>query len=396
MVFDSIVIGKGLIGSAAARYLSQSHENVAIIGPDEPADIDKAVVFSSHYDQARIQRIIGIDPVWTLLNLQSARQYLFLQRESNIKFHTGAGCIYVNPTGSDPYLEQIRLQADQFDLRYQLFETAGALYKSFPDFNFPESAKAVLESSPSGYINPRLLIKAQLTLLKKNEGIIINDIANEIGYEENYIQITTLNGDIYRAKKVLLSPGAFINFFNLVRNRLALTLKSETIIWAKVSAEEAQRLSTLPSLLYEIEVPEYRNTYLVQPVQYPDGKYYLKMGCNLPGDIYFDNLKDIQDWFRSGDSDANLKNLQDALMTIMPKLKVEMFTTKRCIISFTKHRKPYIGALNKHGLFVAAGGNGYSAMCSDALGRIASHLMTEGVFPGEYSAESFQPILADY
>jgi len=396
VIFDSIVIGKGLIGSAAARYLSQSGQNIAIIGPDEPIDMDKAIVFSSHYDEARIQRIIGKDPVWTLLNQQSARQYPLLQKESNIKFHTGAGCLYVNPAGSDTYLEQIKPQADQFDLACRQFEHAEALHESFPDFHFPEPAKAAFESSPSGYINPRLLIKAQLILFERNGGVMIDHIASELSYEENYIQITTLSGNIYKAKKVLLSPGAFINFLNLVRNKLALTLKSETTIWANVSAEEAQRLSKLPSLLYEIDIPEYRNIYLIQPVQYPDGKYYLKMGGNLPADIYFDNLKDVQDWFRSGDSDANLKNLKDALIKIMPAVKVEGFVTKRCIVSFTKHGKPYIGALNNDGLFVAAGGNGYSAMCSDALGRIASHLLTEGVFPEEYPAESFQPILANH
>ena len=35
-MFDYIVIGKGLMGSAAARYLSQSGAKVGIIGPDEP------------------------------------------------------------------------------------------------------------------------------------------------------------------------------------------------------------------------------------------------------------------------------------------------------------------------------------------------------------------------
>ncbi|MEO8763069.1 MAG: hypothetical protein ABI416_02230, partial [Ginsengibacter sp.] len=93
MIFDCIVIGKGLIGAAAARYLSQSRE-VAVIGPGEPADMEKAVVFSSHYDQSRIQRIIGTDPVWTLLNIQSAEQYPFLQKESNIKFHFDTVCLY--------------------------------------------------------------------------------------------------------------------------------------------------------------------------------------------------------------------------------------------------------------------------------------------------------------
>ena len=82
MIFDCIVIGKGLIGSAAARYLSQSQNNVMVVGPDEYSDVNEAIVFSSHYDQGRVQRIIGTDPVWTLLNLQSSGQYDFLEKES--------------------------------------------------------------------------------------------------------------------------------------------------------------------------------------------------------------------------------------------------------------------------------------------------------------------------
>ncbi|MEO8765185.1 MAG: FAD-dependent oxidoreductase, partial [Ginsengibacter sp.] len=294
--------------------------------------------------------------------------------------------------GTDAYLEQVKLQAGHFDLLYRHFKNGDAIHTSFPEFNFPVTGKGIFEPAPSGYINPGLLIKAQLTLFKKNGGVIIDDIGDGLTYTENCIQIATLNGNVYKAKKVLLAPGAFINFFDLAKNKLAFDLKSETTIWANVCSEEAGRLSGLPSLLYEIEIPEYRNIYLVQPVQYPDGKYYLKMGCNLPGDIFFNNLKGVQDWFKTGNSDDSLKVLQEALLTIMPGLNAEIFLTKRCIISFTSHRKPYIGSLNNDGLFVATGGNGYSAMCSDALGRIASHLLTDGVFPAEYSAESFRPV----
>ena len=392
MIFDCIVIGKGLIGCAAARYLSETLKNVAVIGPDEHADINKAIVFSSHYDQARVQRIVGTDPVWTLLNLQSSAQYNFLEKESNISFHSGVGCLYVNPAGLDNYLEQIEKQASLFNLKYNFFESGKAIHNVFPDFEFPQLSKGIFEDSPSGYINPRLLIKAQLSLFQKNDGIVINEIANGINYEKNYWQIETTNKKIYKAKKVLLCPGAFINFFNLTKNKLALTLKSETTLWAKVSKQEASRLSKLPSLLYEIDNPVYKNVYLIQPVQYPDGKYYLKIGCNLGGDIYFDSIQDIRSWFRNGASDANLDILKGALLKIMPGIKAEGYFTKRCIISFTEHRKPYIGLLNSNGLFVACGGNGYSAMCSDALGRIASHLLIKGIFPNEYSAESFEPV----
>ena len=35
MVYESIVVGAGLIGSAAAKYISQVEKNVALIGPNE-------------------------------------------------------------------------------------------------------------------------------------------------------------------------------------------------------------------------------------------------------------------------------------------------------------------------------------------------------------------------
>ena len=82
MEFDCIVIGKGLIGAAAAKYISLQGCSVVVIGPDEPPDMKEGIVFSSHYDQARIQRIIGTDAVWTSLNQQSANAYPLLQRET--------------------------------------------------------------------------------------------------------------------------------------------------------------------------------------------------------------------------------------------------------------------------------------------------------------------------
>ncbi|HMP53328.1 MAG TPA: hypothetical protein PKD05_17395 [Candidatus Melainabacteria bacterium] len=36
--FDCVVVGAGLIGSAAAKYLARYLDNVALIGPTEPLD----------------------------------------------------------------------------------------------------------------------------------------------------------------------------------------------------------------------------------------------------------------------------------------------------------------------------------------------------------------------
>ncbi len=393
-MFDCIVIGKGLIGSAAAKYLKDSFERVAIIGPDEPLhDLNSARVFASHYDQARVQRVMGVDPIWTRLNQQSAARYARLEKESGLSFHYPVGCLYVSPHGKDEYLKKLPEQANQFRLPYQFFENADLIHKAFSDYTFPPNSFGMLEPAPSGHINPMQLILAQLAVFTNGGGEVFKDTVLNIDSTDNIFKIKTENGLEFSSSKVLVTAGAFSNFNNLLPRPLDLELESETVLLALVSEEEAQRLSNLPSLLYELDTSEVEGIYLVRPVQYPDGQYYLKMGCNLSTDITFTRLEEIQDWFRKGDSASNEKVLIYALHTIMPTLKTTGYTTKKCIVSRTKHGHCYIGPTTQKNLYVAAGGNGYSAMCSDALGQVAAHYALHENVPPEYSAKSFEPIV---
>ena len=390
-IYDSLVIGKGLIGSAAAKYLSRSGENVALTGPDESTALKDGIVFSSHYDQSRIQRIIGKDETWTLLNQQAVGEYAALEHSTGIRFHSNSGCLYVNPYGSDAYLDAAPAQASTFDLNYLDLPNTEKLSATFPDFHFPSSSAGLFEDSPSGHINPRLLIQAQLKSGEQNGLNIFNDTINNISYEREQIKITALSGKIFYAKKVLLAPGAFINSFNFLEQKLAVKLKGETTILARVSLDEARRLEKLPSLLYETMDHDIQNIYLVRPLQYPDGNYYLKMGANLTRDFFFDDLQQIQHWFNSESNVDELAAMQHALGEIIPSLLIESCTIKKCIVTFTKHHKPYIGEVGER-LYIAAGGNGYSAMCSDTLGKIAANLLLTKTFPTEFSAPEFAPL----
>lgn len=391
--YDCIVVGKGLIGSAAAKYLKYSFERVAIIGPDEPIhDLNLAEVFASHYDQSRVQRVIGVDPVWTRLNQQSAAHYSKLETESGIQFHHPVGCLYVSPQGKDDYLKKLPEQANQFRLPYQFFESADLIHKAFPDYTFPMGAFGMLEPAPSGHINPLQLIKAQLTMFKSCGGEIFKNTVISVDSANNLNKIKTSEGHEFSSSKVLITAGAFSNFNGLLPRPLDLEMESETVLLAQVSEEEAQRLSHLPSLLYELDTGEVEGIYLVRPVQYPDGQYYLKMGSNMSTDITFTQLTEIQDWFRHGDTLTNEKILRHVLHQIMPDLKTIGFKTKKCIVSRTRHNHCYIGNTDKKNLYVAAGGNGYSAMCSDALGEIAAHFTVHDNMPLDYSTKSFEPL----
>jgi sarcosine oxidase len=391
MIYESIIVGRGLIGSAAAKYISRSQKNVALIGPDEATTLEQGIVYASHYDRARIQRIIGKDAIETLLNFQSAQQHSELEKESKINYYEADGCLLVTPDDSDNYSGHYKEEAKKFDVGYQLFNDVSQLKSFNAHFDFPNSAKGIYEPAPSGHINPRLLIKAQSEVFKKNGGEIFNNTVNEITYQNDAIKITCVDDETFYAKKVLLAPGSFVNFLNLLKNKLVLKVKSETTIWVKVNEQEAQRLSSLPCLLYKINEPEIQDIYLIRPLRYPDGNFYLKMGANLPNDIYFTSLPEIQEWFKNGHKKDNRPVLEKALKSILPNLSIEEIHEKRCIVCYTQHGKPYIGPIEK-GLFVAAGGNGYAAMSSDALGKLAATVLLENKFPAEFSAKDFEPV----
>lgn len=393
-IFDAIVVGKGLIGSAAAKYLAEAGLNIAVIGADEPKDVNTATVFASHYDQGRVQRIVGRDAVWTQLNIESTNVYPSLQSQTGITFHYPVGCLYVTLHENDSYLQNLGSQAQQFGFPCQLYHSGEEIGKAYPGFVFPPNARANFEAAPSGHINPRKLIEAQLAVCRQYGSAVISDTVVQVTRVNGTMQVVTQGGQTYQAKQVLLAPGAFANFMQLTHRKLALQLKSETVLLAKVSEAEAERLAQLPSLLYEMETPDLEEIYLVRPIQYPDGNWYLKMGSNLTADQRFNTLGQVQGWFRQGNSDNNLAVQKAALDILMPGLQVQEYFTKRCIITYTQHKKQYIGQIDD-GVYMATGGNGYSAMCSDAVGRLAAHNLIHDGLPDPYDADDFRLVWAD-
>ena len=285
-------------------------------------------------------------------------------------------------------------RARRLGVRVTFYRSGGELRNAFP-FSFPRDAEGILEPSPSGHIDPRRLIQAQLSTLEMNDGVIVRDVVNHVQQIPHGVVLTTFTDQTLRANKVVVAAGSFTNFADLLPRRLALTLKSETVILARLRPEEVNHLKHLPSLLYEIDVPEMEGIYSTPPLVYPDGQVYLKMGCNLPEDIFFgDDLEGIRTWFREGDSDAHIEKMREALLRILPGLPIDECVSRRCILTRTAaHENPYIGRVDER-IYVAVG-NGWSAMCSDGIGSVAAHLVREGGFPHGLDPSAFAPVFGD-
>ena len=393
-MFDYLVIGKGLIGSAAARHLSAYSPHVLLIGPDEPANYAAhGGVFSSHYDEGRITRRLARDEVWAHLADRAIRQYALLEEASGLRFHQPVGCLTVAHTPQESrYLRGRDDIARLLGVKYAVLGDAAAIRHNFPFLAFPDGYQGNYELAPAGYINPRTMIRAQLHTARQNGATIRNDEVHSLTPSPTHITVTTQRGDTYQAEKVLVATGAFANCYGVLSRPLALRVKSETIIMAQVSPEEAERLGDMPALFYEITSSVLKDIYLLPPIRYPDGHFYLKMGCDTAADQTLPDLDAMRGWMIRGESDVHKAELRAALQAIIPGLSAQNWFTKRCLVTYTPHGKPYVDQLDER-LFVATGGNGTAAKCADTLGHLAAQLLLGQTWDTAFDRAMFEAIL---
>ena len=380
--WDVVVVGAGMVGSAAGRHLAENGCTVAIIGPGEPENPNTADVFASHYDQGRVQRLIGFDPLWTRLCVESATAWPNLQQRTGITLHDPVGCLYLAPH-RDSYLLGAADIGRQFGLSYQVIAGAADVHRVAPSLMVPDDVVGLFEAGPGGSINPRAVVAAQLAAAELAGGAILRDIVTSATRSGGVTELTTAAGEVHRTATVVLAAGSFSNSSGLLRRPLDVLVKGETVVLAEVSADTAASLADLPSVLYEVETDELDGIYLIKPLQYPDGRFYLKLGMNQAIDPLLADADAIRDWFRGLVPDDSLPRLRREVTTLFPDVPFRGFRTKRCILSRTISRRPYLGQVGD-GWVVAMGCNGYSAMASDAQGRIAATLALTGQVPDGY------------
>ncbi len=375
-MYDYIVVGKGLMGSAAFRYLSAHAPNTLLIGPDEPKELaTHDGVFGAHYDQGRLSHLLGKDAVWGVLGERSLQAYAGIEEASGIQFFYPIGGVYVEaPSIATGYFELAKNANDRFESIEVEWLDHQQRKETFPYFNFPEGSRLVWEKMPAGYINPRKMVEAQAAAGQKSGGDVVREMVVDVEDNGDSFTVVSRAGNRYQGRKLLIAAGAFSNGFGLLPKPAAFTYKGEYVILGEIDPAELASIADMPTVIYKLESPYLSDIYMVPPVQYPDGAYYIKMGANTHKDQYPETIEQICDWYRSGDSDAMMPAMKDAITSMIPNLKPLSWRTSRCVICYTAHRKPYIDIVEPDRIYIAAGGNGSSAYCSDAIGKLAAKL----------------------
>lgn len=384
--FRFIVIGRGMMGAAAAKYLARQTDGVAVIGPDEP-DNRRAHggVFASHYDEGRITRTIDPDRDWALLANRSIARYGEIARESGVDFYTEAGCVGVAPPESD-YLRNTRQAALSLGVETAFLDEAG-LKAEFPYFAFPSGSAGIFEPKGAGHISPRKLVQAQSLLAEKAGAAVIRDHVISIREEGGAAVVTTAGGEVYRAEKALLAAGGFSISQNLLPESVDMTVYGRTVTLFEVAEEDAPRFAGMPSLI--LEAPGI-DIYLLPPIRYPDGKLYLKIGGD-PDNLVLSNDAEMRAWFRTDGRAFARDHLKSIVDRIVPELQARSVTSASCVVSYTKSRYPMIGYTASPQIAILTGCMGTSAKSSDEIGRLGAELMLAGGIRDQGYATDFAP-----
>ncbi|MCA9997961.1 MAG: FAD-binding oxidoreductase [Anaerolineales bacterium] len=396
-MFDVIVIGKGMMGSAAARYLSAAGQQVALLGPDEPQDWrSHEGVFSSHYDEGRITRILDADPVWARLAADSLAAYGEIERRSGIAFHHAVGGLRGSAVAGErgePLIAQIEAVGQSLDVPFTR-ETGESVLEKRPFFHFLPATPLLWETGDAGYVNPRAMVAAQVAVAQQQGTKVIRETAVSLTQVSEGVIVTTDSGQLLQGRKVVVAAGAFSNM--VLPRPLAIRRKAHMVLLAELDEAEQTRLAGMPTLIYLLptgrSVP---NIYMLPPVRYPDGRTYIKLGggTHWPERI-FASWDEIRDWFQGDGDFREGEALREALHYLLPGLQAQSYHTKPCILAYTAHERPYIDQIDER-LYVVAGGCGSAAKSSDAIGHLGALLVQGQPWPEGYDRADFRAVFAD-
>ena len=381
-MYKIIVIGRGLIGSAATRHLANSMDGIACIGPDEPTDRQTHHgVFASHYDEGRMTRYVDPEPEWSITAAASIQRYRAIEESSGIPFFTPAGYLGLGLPSSDYNARCADTGTRNGAAVTRL--TASDIRARFPYLCIPDDTDGLVETGTAGYISPRRMVQAQTRLAENAGATCIRQAARAVRPVSKGVEVELCDGTVVKAERALITTGAFTAACGLSPVDLGLTVFGRTTVLVRTEGEVAQTLKDMPTM-----IDTATGAYILPPIRYPDGHHYLKIGIGKETDPRFTSLAALQDWFKSDGAEDDRQQFTTRLKQLIPALGTcDHWHTDTCAATQTASGLPIIDFVKDDRIAVAVGGNGKGAKGADEWGRIAAGLVSGRPWSSDIAAD---------
>ncbi len=384
-----IVVGRGMIGSAAARHLAESGHQVTLIGPSEPPEPrtwDGPV--ASHHDQGRVTRIMDPMRIKSIVARRSLDRHEALAQATGITFHTPVGVVYSSNAVEPAVTHGVESGASVH------WTTADAVHQRWGIDIGSTGHRVAFEDAPAGLIHPRLLVAAQTKAAQMAGAMVIDDVVVDVTTSPATGQVTTSTGSRHQGDTVLLATGP--HAARPAGHDLATISALRTFVTIEFDIDAATA-GALPSLIVgDVGHSRLHGVYWVPPVRYPDGRVMLKIGADAVPAQYATTDAELTDWFQSGGSADEAADLFDVATAMLPGLAVRSWDFGPCTTTWTRNALPYLGWLDDR-IAVAVGGNGGAAKSSDEWGRLAAEMVTSPEWSDDdFDVNELAPVFGPY
>ncbi|MFM7687714.1 MAG: NAD(P)/FAD-dependent oxidoreductase [Actinomycetota bacterium] len=373
---DTLVVGAGPVGSAAARHLSRDADagSVMVVGPAEPNDHRvHDGVHGAWHDQARLTRVIAGDEVWAHLAQASIARYAEIRDEGGQDFHTPGSVLYVFEHGKG--FEQHRGVAQSCGAQFVEIEGDGG--GRFPYFRLPPGGRSLLEAGQAGVVNPRAMVANQLRAAESRGATVVRDVVIGLEPEAGGVLARLASGGRLRCRRAVVAAGAYVNSFGLLPEAAPVASIGITAHFFSVDDALADELAGMPGLLWFDDPAGGTFVYSVPPIRYPDGRLWFKIGGHRESGPLADRGS-IDEWHRSDGGEMSLEGVRQWVAAHVPALAGHAAHSVGCVITESASAMPVITDPLPGMLVVATGCSGAAAKSCDEIGRIAAVLAVHG------------------
>ncbi|MEE4542590.1 FAD-dependent oxidoreductase [Streptomyces sp. V4-01] len=406
--YEAVVVGAGMFGAAAAKYLSRAGAEVMVVGPEEPPDLAQAQLadFGAHFDEARITRRLGWDPVWGALDARSLGRFRDIEAEAGTSFFQECGSLVLMARSITHRTDAILDQCGSEGIDVERL-SADAIVQELPALGaipLEGGTEGLLERKQAGYLNPRQLVAAQLNLAQAAGARLLRATVTSVsrdGAAGPWRIRTEAAGAVeeVEARQLVVAAGAMANLSGALPpgSELDFQIFTEPNLLYEVADEQLEHLQTLPAIVTvdpEDTGNDNMTVYLLPPIRYPDGKWYVRIGPGMQPIIEeLETADEIRAWYSAQRITPEQADFLSRMMRLMvPSLAPVSVREACCIIEKTPSRYPYIGHLDgDDSLTVVAGGNGHGARGSDEIGRLAARIVLGEPWDCPIPQETFQP-----
>ena len=360
MHYETIVIGAGSMGMAAAYYLAKEGVKTLCIDAYTPPHD-----FGSHHGETRLIRYAyGEGEKYVPFVLRAKTLWEELAALTNADIFRQVGVLNMGPKG-DTHMENVFSSANKYNLPVERL-TAAQVHERWPGITVPDDTVACFEPT-SGVLMTENILKAYYELATKS-GVAFhtNDGVQTITVKsDNRVIVTTKAGKTFETEKLIISVGAWAKqILSQVDIEVPVTPIRKTFAWFNCD----------DSLYGDAHFPGFA---------YMDGKtgYYgfpsfnnvgFKIGRHDGGvPIHPDEEKQP-----FGDVSGDKEDLQQFLNSYMPQVG-ELKIGKTCMYAMTPDEDFIIDQHPQYkNIAFAAGFSGHGFKFSSAVGEALKDLVT--------------------